>query len=259
MIIACYSDDMQYKLLLLDVDGTLTASKANALPSAAVIAAVQAAQQKVTVALATGRPKDFAMPVVEALKLKGYGIFNNGAEVIHTTDGSLAFEQLLSVAQLRELITLALPFGYPTYTDEDQYSQAVQSPADAVKPTAKLFIEAVRTADIPAMIETLNSVHDVIAHPTTSWKDGDVLDVHVNHGLATKRHGAEQLIDLLGITKDEVMAIGDSFNDMPLLEAASLKVAMGNAAPEVKAVADYIAPSLEDDGVADAINRFILT
>ena len=54
------------------------------------------------------------------------------------------------------------------------------------------------------------------------------------------------------------MAIGDGHNDIPLLEAAGFKVAMGNAPDEVKAVADYVAPSLQDDGVAEAIERFIL-
>jgi hydroxymethylpyrimidine pyrophosphatase-like HAD family hydrolase len=56
-----------------------------------------------------------------------------------------------------------------------------------------------------------------------------------------------------------VIAIGDGHNDMPLLEAAGLKVAMGNAPDEVKQLADYVAPSLADDGVAAAIDKFVLS
>lgn len=54
------------------------------------------------------------------------------------------------------------------------------------------------------------------------------------------------------------MAVGDGYNDYPLLMAAGFKVAMGNAVPEVKAIADYIAPSVDEDGAADVIEKFIL-
>jgi hydroxymethylpyrimidine pyrophosphatase-like HAD family hydrolase len=84
------------------------------------------------------------------------------------------------------------------------------------------------------------------------------MDIHVTHEHATKRYGVEQLTEMLSLPKEQVMAIGDGHNDMPLLEAAGLKVAMGNAPDEVKQLANYIAPTLADDGVAAAIEKFIL-
>ncbi len=60
------------------------------------------------------------------------------------------------------------------------------------------------------------------------------------------------------ILRNEIIGVGDSYNDFPLLMACGLKVAMGNAAPELKEIADYIAPTVEEDGVVDVIKRFVL-
>ena len=62
----------------------------------------------------------------------------------------------------------------------------------------------------------------------------------------------------LGINTHEIIGVGDGYNDFPLLMACGLKVAMGNAVEDLKAIADYIAPSVEEDGVADVIDKFIL-
>jgi hydroxymethylpyrimidine pyrophosphatase-like HAD family hydrolase len=63
---------------------------------------------------------------------------------------------------------------------------------------------------------------------------------------------------MLGVRYEEIIGVGDGHNDVPLLEAVGLKVAMGNAPDEVKAIADYVAPKLSEDGVADVIQRYIL-
>ena len=249
---------MKYELLLLDLDGTTVASKGDALPSQRVIDTVAEAQKHVEVALATGRPFDLAKPIIDALHLTGIGVFNGGAELIDMGTGEVQSRQLLTAETLRELVHLALPFGYNIYTDADEYGVPISIPEDVTDSAAKLFIEAVATKDALHMLEQLNGVPETSAHPTTSWDDGDVVDIHITHEHATKRHGAEQLITLLGLSKAQVIAVGDSHNDVPLLEAAGLKVAMGNAPDEVKGIADYIAPSLTDDGVAYVIEKFIL-
>ena len=55
-----------------------------------------------------------------------------------------------------------------------------------------------------------------------------------------------------------MIGVGDGYNDFPLLMACGLKVAMGNAVPELKAIADYIAPTVADDGIVDVIKTFVL-
>jgi hydroxymethylpyrimidine pyrophosphatase-like HAD family hydrolase len=62
----------------------------------------------------------------------------------------------------------------------------------------------------------------------------------------------------LHLKKDEIIGVGDGYNDFPLLMACGLKVAMGNAVPDLKEIADYIAPSVVEDGVVDIISKFIV-
>lgn len=249
---------MKYKLVLLDLDGTTVASKGDALPSQRVIDAVASASEYLTVAIATGRPYELALPVIEKLGLTGPAVFNGGAEIINMGTKEVIARQVLSIETLKELVYLAIPFGYDLYPDNDQYGKPLSSPEEVLQSAAKLFIEAVPTHEAIHILEQLNGVPSAAAHPTTSWEDGDVVDIHVTHVDATKRHGAEQLTEMLGFSKEDVIAIGDGHNDMPLLEAAGLKVAMGNAPDEVKELADYVTASQSEDGVAVAIERFVL-
>jgi len=248
----------KYKLLFLDVDGTVVSSKENALPSKRVIKSVKLAQKHVHVALATGRSLEHAKLIIDSLGLDGLSVFTGGAEIINVTTGEVILRRVVSESSLREIVKLALPFGYNIFTEADQYQKLVISPKDITSPAAQLLIEAVATMDCITLVEELNTVKGTVAHRTSSWVDGDVEDIHVSNVSGTKRHSAEKLISLLGFKKEEVIAIGDGYNDVPLLESAGVKVAMGNAPDEVKAVADYVTASLDDDGVAEAIEQLIL-
>ena len=248
----------KYALVILDIDGTTVPSGQNSLPSQRVVKAVMAAQKKVHVAIATGRPYNFALPVITSLGLSGLSIVNGGAEIVDVDSGELIYTKSLSKRALKELVKVCLPFGYQFYSDSDEYSRPIASPNEITSGASKLFIRAVKPTDILPILEAISAVETAAGHPTTSWDKGNVRDIHVTHVLGTKRHGVERLIKMIGADKKHTMAIGDSHNDIPLLEAAGFKVAMGNGPKEVKAIADFIAPSIDDDGVAVAIERFIL-
>jgi HAD superfamily hydrolase (TIGR01484 family) len=247
-----------FSLVLLDLDGTTVVSKGDALPSRKVIGAVKKAQGKVHVAVATGRNSQQAKPATEALELHGPSVFNGGAEIINLTNHEIVYREVISTQTLRKLVKVSLPFKYKIYIEEEAYTSRITSPDDITVEAAKLLIEAVDTKSVAEIFKKIETVAGTIAHTATSWSDGDVVDIHVTNEHATKKHGVERLIAHLGIDKKSVLAIGDGHNDIPLLEAAGTKVAMGNAPDEVKAIADFIAPSLDEDGVAVAIERYIL-
>lgn len=87
---------------------------------------------------------------------------------------------------------------------------------------------------------------------------GGFHNLEISKGSATKGNGLRILAGMLGIGMNETMACGDSQNDMDILEAAAVGVAMGNADEEVKQIADYVTKSNEEDGVAYAIRKLIL-
>ena len=83
-------------------------------------------------------------------------------------------------------------------------------------------------------------------------------NLEIGGATTSKAEALRRMRDIFGIKKEEMMAVGDSPNDMAMLMDAGLAVAVANAEDEVKAVAGYIAPSNHDDGVADAVERFVL-
>jgi len=85
------------------------------------------------------------------------------------------------------------------------------------------------------------------------------LSVHATNPLVNKGEAVRYLAeDLLGLSAKNIMAIGDNFNDIEMLYYAGFGIAMGNAPLEVQAIAQWVAPSVEQDGVATAIEAFIL-
>jgi Cof subfamily protein (haloacid dehalogenase superfamily) len=82
----------------------------------------------------------------------------------------------------------------------------------------------------------------------------EILDKRVNKGA-----GVKALAERLSISRQEVMAIGDQENDLAMLEYAGLGVAMGNGIERVKAISQFVTRSNAEDGVAHAINQFVLT
>lgn len=106
-------------------------------------------------------------------------------------------------------------------------------------------------------IEQASHIKSIAMHMVPSWVDGKY-DVVINHAAGTKQHGILEVAKILGINTHEIIGVGDGYNDFPLLMACGLRIAMGNAVPELKEIADYIAPSVDEDGVADVIERYVL-
>lgn len=249
---------IMYNLLLLDVDGTLVASKGEAMPSERVVQAVKAADEIIDVAIVTGRPYGSAKDVIDALGLKGLGAFNGGAEIINLADGTQVFRQTMSVETSREAAKIAFLYGHPIYNTQGSDEILITSPDEITEPSDKLLIENVPTSESVDIVAALGAVEQTITHPVSSWSDDDVVNITVAHEHASKRYSAERIMDMLGRSKEESMAIGDGHNDVPLLEAVGLGVAMGDAPDEVKQLADAVTSSLAEDGVAVAIETYIL-
>jgi HAD superfamily hydrolase (TIGR01484 family) len=111
-----------------------------------------------------------------------------------------------------------------------------------------------RARDVAAEIgDAMDEVHAAVIIRT----DNGEWMVDFTHAGATKATAAARFAEFVGVPLGEVAGVGDSFNDLPLLEACGSAVAMGQAPPSLKAAADYVAPSAWDDGLATAIEEFI--
>ncbi len=249
----------EYKALMLDLDGTTIPNKRDGRPSKKVIEAVTKAQRKLHVGVVTGRPFPYAKQIVRELGLTGPSIMASGAEIIDVETGKLLWSRKISAQATKAVLDLfekrALKLSI---YDSDRYKN--QEEFDPRNPPNVPFVISVQ--DLPLSLSDnifadLNHLTDIAVQKIVGWKP-DTVWLSITHIEATKQLGIFEIAKILEIETHEIIGVGEGYNDFPLLMACGLRVAMGNAVEELKEIADYIAPSVMDDGVVDVINKFVL-
>jgi Cof subfamily protein (haloacid dehalogenase superfamily) len=248
-----------------DVDGTLVPYDYQALPSDRVAAAVKKAQEKIVVCLVSGRGYGSLIPVMEKLSLTtGYGVFNNGALVVDLSSKELIYDKPLNFEDATEIISLFHREQIPFYLKQEVLEpislelRSHHSNKTAVSKPYMLFTEEIFSLDeVESIAKKLSHMTNITFHKG-HHKTPNKYSLNISHGTATKLHGIGVIQKKLHLKTEEIIGIGDSYNDFPLLMACGLKIAMGNAVPDLKAIADFIAPSVTDDGVATVIEKYIL-
>ncbi len=269
-----------YRLLAFDYDGT--AAVDGALPAPRVCAAVAAARAAgLRIVLATGRPYASASRYAAALGLTDPVICFQGAMVKElTTDRAALLVEPLPREPFREVLAFAEDrrLDLTLYSEEALYHvfmhhpptfydrwfglpmQQVSSFAEACQRMAAEGQHAIKglfISDAAANDDLLDELRARFA---------DRLSVVRSHALfsevlspcATKGQALAFLADRFGIPQAETLAIGDSGNDISMIRWAGMGIAMGNATPDVQAASDWVAPSVDEHGLALAIERFLL-
>jgi len=247
-----------YKALILDVDGTIMPNKRNAMPSQKVTDAIAKASNILHVCLATSRPYKAVAHIFDHLGLSYYSIVNGGAQIFDMKTRKVVWEKQIEqtdVVAICDILqnTIRVPFWL-----NDGSKDTFIPPGNIPKKVFQMYITAKLTNTVADdYIHKISHIANIAANKVPSWDEG-YYDILISHALATKQHGIFEIAKLLGVQTHAIIGVGDGYNDFPLLMACGLKVAMGNSVPELKAIADYIAPSVADDGVVDIINKFIL-
>lgn len=248
----------KYKAIMLDVDGTIIPSKRNGIPSPAVIEALEKANKHLFVGLATSRPQKDLRLILKKIQLSGYSIITGGSQLLDTKTKKVVWEQAMDVQDVQAICEILEKDIKTPFWLNDGNKDTFFPPGPLPKKTLQIYIhDKFTNKQADDYIKRVSHIPTIGIHKVPSWDTG-CLDIIVTHALATKQHGILEVAKLLGITTDEIIGVGDGYNDFPLLMACGLKVAMGNAVDDLKAIADYIAPSVEEDGVADVIQKFVL-
>lgn len=246
---------MQYKALISDVDGTLVTGR-EGMPSAYLKETIGKAQDQIFVGIATARPYAMVQRVIDDLALTSPCILGNGVQIYDPVTHQVLVERTLPPESLAGIYAAVKNLGVESVVQE-KANRLLLKPAyqstDALYVFVPPFSEDM-ASDFEAAIAT---IPNLTLHKMIAWDSGRN-DYLISHQLATKQHAVLEVAKILEIDPSEIIGVGDGYNDFHLLSACGLKVAMGNAVDDLKAMADYIAPSVEDDGVADVINKFIL-
>ncbi|RMF27251.1 MAG: HAD family phosphatase [Chloroflexi bacterium] len=261
------------RLLACDLDGTLIGDDYTISPR--VREALQAAQaQGVHVTLATGRSFPSTLPFAQTLQIRTPLICYQGGLIQHPLSGEVLYQATMDRAIAEEAIALAHERGWHLvlYVGEEIYLEGLRRPLDFyhnLLGTRLRLVEDLRTAltqdpvkflfvaeepqadEIERVLRRRFDRRIVIVRSHRLFVEGNPPGVSKGAALA-------HLAALLKVPQEAVMAIGDQGNDVTMLRWAGVGVAMGNASPEARAAADWIAPPLEADGVAVAVERFVL-
>jgi Cof subfamily protein (haloacid dehalogenase superfamily) len=270
-------NQVNYKLLVVDVDGTLL-GRGMKISVENKRALDQARRSGVMVALSTGRAVKACTSVLEQLALDGYHIFFDGALVSDL--GSEVYAQPLERGVVGEAVDLArsLDIDLELYSaanyfiERETWSSDVHRQFFGIEPTVVDFSGLWRRERIiKAGLASVNTKQVAKASNFSARFEGrlhfsiarspafpGVEFTNVVAPEVSKGRALEALALHLGISLSEVMAVGDGTNDISLLAKAGLAVAMDNAPDEVKAVADHVAPDVDRNGLAAAVERFLL-
>lgn len=266
-----------YKVLALDLDGTLTDNRKE-IPPRNLDALMQAQRQGLTIVLASGRPTQGITPLAEQLQLSrhgGYILAYNGGQVIDCRTGRCLHKKMLDPAVYPYLFEKGCTPGLHiiTYHDgfivcEDSANRYVRHSAFSNKMPLK-EIDNFRTsfrhpvckfiiAGEPERLKSLEAEMSRHLRGTMNVMRSEPFFLELLPHGTDKASTLHLLLNHIGAEAQETIACGDGFNDMDMIRYAGLGVAMDNAHDSVKAVADYVAASNESCGVADVVDRFVL-
>lgn len=275
------------KLVALDLDGTLFDNSSHI--SERNLTAIRSITDKgIHVVISTGRP--FEGIPFDQIKGTGinYAITANGSGIYEISTGKCLYENAMD----EELVTPILNFLLTRDIHMDAFIggkgytpvQCVETAQKLTVPSSiKNYIITTRTRldnilqfihenqlkvqkmtlnFYPAADGTLIDRETVrkflVSNPSITTVCGGYNNLEFTRADANKGVGLRKLVEILGVNPDATMAIGDTENDLAIIEAAGIGVAMGNATDAVKAKADYVTTSNTEDGVAAAIEHFIL-
>lgn len=264
------------KLLAVDMDGTCLNSKSQ-MSEATVSALKKAAESGITVVPTTGRNLTCLPHRLQAESFYRYVITSNGAGVIDLKENNRIFDLRIPCRIASELLDecKGKGFGTAAHINEDYFVQGTILSIigrliygkDADKSVnEKSISDYVKEKNVPVEEIQLYFIHpkskDRIAeilprYPELSSAFSSIY-VEIFAKGASKGIALSELAKHLGINREEIACIGDGENDMPMFESSGMKFAMGNAVDSLKAKADYVLPSNNEDGVAYAINEYLL-
>lgn len=267
---------INYKMIVLDLDDTLLRDDHTISPRTKQ-ALMNAQEAGVKVVLASGRPTFAMTHIAKELELERYGSFIlsfNGAKITNCTTGEQLFSSTITPETVHELyhISRQEKVGIHTYVgddivtpahnkytdieaeitgmpiiEEEQFIQAIQEPVVKVlmveAPERLVILEKKLQQQLEGKLNVIRSKPFFL----------EFTEVGVDKG--TSLH---HLIQKLNILQEEVIAIGDSYNDLAMIEFAGLGVAMGNAPDDIKEIANHVTDTNMEDGVAKVVETFIL-
>ncbi|WP_308272865.1 Cof-type HAD-IIB family hydrolase [Prevotella sp.] len=266
---------MAYRAIALDLDGTLTNHDKEVTPITRQ-ALMKAQKNGAHIILASGRPTYGIAPIADHLEINkydGYVLSYNGGKIVKWQTKEEIYSNHLPNDVIPILYNYAKEKGHAllgysgkeiiTETPDDKYVKEesrinkmqirkINNLMESLEPNpTKLLM----TGDPSLMIKAEEELSELVGNRMDVFRSAPFFIELVPRGI-DKAQSLNRLLGLIGLTPNDMIAFGDGYNDLSMLKLAGIGVAMANAVPEVRAEADFITKSNEEDGVAFAIQKF---
>ncbi len=264
---------MEYKLIAIDMDGTFLNNESKLLDKN-LEAVHRAVEKGCKVMIATGRSGESLAMYADKIQFGSPFVVYNGAGYKHLGTKDYIFRSDVAFDTAKKIYEKGLELNtcVLVWADDNLYAIGDEEALDFyVKHTKSTFtiiedFEVLKTKGIHKVLYTakpdrVREMYEVVKEGVFTGVNITIsvpnilefFNEDVSKGLSILRYANE-----LGIKREEIICIGDGMNDISMIEMAGLGVAMGNASDELKAVADFVAKSNEECGVAQVIEKFVL-
>lgn len=266
---------MGVKLFVSDIDGTLL-TPGKKISARNIDAVKKMVAAGITVTIATGRMYKAALPIAKELGVNVPIITYNGA-LIKSVEGEILHAEYLPEDLVVELVKYYKRQGWylQSYSEDNLYYAEFNKYADYYQTMQKVQGAAIgwdgmknKTSHVCKLLSISDNEEQTLARMAALKAEfAGRIDVTKSTPIYTeiicpgvsKAAAVKILAQKLGVDRSEVMSIGDSDNDLPMLKAAGKSIAMGNGTDEVKASCDFVTAACDEDGFAQAVEKFVLT
>lgn len=254
---------MKKKVIITDLDGTAVDSPEQKLASARLKKVISSLEDRYYICAATGRSWTWAKDLLDDLQLKDPCIISGGAKICLPETGEIILQQNITPTALKQVVEVML--NYPDYmTLCNDYSEADFLHGNVTMrelslPSEVYFFERV---DVPELVALeiqaqLQKIPELSCILVKSQTYAGCVDIHTTHAQATKEHAIAVLLEKLALQRADAIGIGDGNNDLHLFAGVGYKVAMGNAVPALKQVADLVIDDVRQDGLAKYLESLL--
>lgn len=251
---------MKKKAIIFDVDGTIMPSGADGdfMPSIRFKKAIKNLQKDYVIALASGRSKKYADYLIRDIGLIDECVISAGTEIIDPATMDIIWSQLIPlhthghIAACLDGASAVIATQKSGHAQNDSFT-LMQFMADDATALYFMGIDP----------EVADALEKDLLHPELTiinmhhYDDYSLRDLHIHSSKASKEHAVNELLRRREIDRKDSIVIGDGANDLHLFKAGGYKIAMGNAAPELKAEADLIIGDVKDDALAIYLEKLI--
>lgn len=252
----------ELKGLVFDIDNTAVPDGAMTVDSEWLKTTIAEASNLMPCIAATGRTAEFTLPIVRQLNLRYQCVIANGAGLIDPLTGDVTNVQLLDKLQSEQIIEICGDLDNLVCFAGD--TQDMVKPARQKTPAESMGVYIFGLSALEAQslqVKLADNTEDTYVYISQGWsKDGmEEYDVNISHRGARKELATAVALGNYGLHLSDVIFVGDGLNDQELMVAAGLGVAVANAHPDILAIAQEIVEDCSADGLAQAIERFVLS